>query len=84
MPGLELIFAVAPAVIIVLFIVGTSVRILREYERGVIFRLGKLARSVFNPGGDGTGPGLLLLIPFVDKMVRSASGPLPWTSRLRT
>ncbi len=70
MPGLELIFALAPAIIIVLFIFGTSVRILREYERGVIFRLGKLARSVFNPGGDGAGPGLLLLIPFVDKMVK--------------
>lgn len=70
MPGLELIFGLAPVVIIALIIVGASVRILREYERGVIFRLGKLARSVFNPGGDGRGPGLLLLIPFVDKMVK--------------
>ncbi len=66
----ELLFALVPTILIVLLIVATSVRILREYERGVIFRLGKLARSVFNPGGDGTGPGLLLLIPFVDKMVR--------------
>ena len=70
MPGLELILGLAPVVIIALIIVGSSVRILREYERGVIFRLGKLARSVFNPGGDGRGPGLLLLIPFVDKMVK--------------
>src|SRR5208282_3956496 len=37
-------------------------RILREYERGVIFRLGKLI--------DAKGPGLILLIPFVDKMVK--------------
>ncbi len=70
MPGLELIFAVAPVLLIVLILIGTSVRILREYERGVIFRLGKLARSLFNPGGDGTGPGLLLLIPLVDRMVK--------------
>ncbi len=70
MTGLELIFALAAAIIFLLIVIGTSVRILREYERGVIFRLGKLARSVFNPGGDGTGPGLLLLIPFVDRMVR--------------
>jgi regulator of protease activity HflC (stomatin/prohibitin superfamily) len=70
MPGLELIFAIAPVIILVAFIISSAVRILREYERGVIFRLGKLAKSVFNPGGDGAGPGLLLLIPFVDKMVK--------------
>jgi regulator of protease activity HflC (stomatin/prohibitin superfamily) len=70
MPGLELIFGLAPVIIILLIVIASSVRILREYERGVIFRLGKLARSVFNPGGDGTGPGLLILIPFVDKMVK--------------
>jgi regulator of protease activity HflC (stomatin/prohibitin superfamily) len=38
------------------------VRILREYERGVIFRLGKLLRA--------KGPGLILLIPIVDRMVK--------------
>ncbi|MBI3624631.1 MAG: slipin family protein [Candidatus Rokubacteria bacterium] len=68
--GLEWLFSFIPVVVIVLFIIGSSVRILREYERGVIFRLGKKARSIFNPGGDGLGPGLLLLIPFVDKMVK--------------
>ncbi len=68
MPGVELIFGLVPVILILVFIIGSSVRILREYERGVIFRLGKLARSVFNPGGDGAGPGLLILIPFVDKM----------------
>ena len=39
-----------------------TVRILREYERGVVFRLGKLLRA--------KGPGLVLLIPIVDRMVR--------------
>jgi regulator of protease activity HflC (stomatin/prohibitin superfamily) len=51
-------------------IMATSVRILRDYERAVIFRFGRRANAVVNPGGDGSGPGLVLLIPFIDKMVR--------------
>src|SRR5262245_11092454 len=70
MGGFELLFGIVPALIIVIFIVGTSVRILREYERAVIFRFGRRANAVFNPGGDGSGPGLVLLIPFIDKMVK--------------
>src|ERR1700741_2586246 len=54
--------------VIILFaviILASAIRILREYERGVIFRLGRLI------GGDGLkGPGLILLIPFIDKMVK--------------
>jgi len=57
-------------IIIGFYILASSVRILREYERGVIFRLGKLAKSVFNPGGTGNGPGILLLIPLIDRMVK--------------
>jgi regulator of protease activity HflC (stomatin/prohibitin superfamily) len=49
-------------VILVLFILGNAIRILREYERGVIFRLGRLVGA--------KGPGLILLIPIVDKMVK--------------
>src|SRR6476646_10046936 len=41
---------------------GSSVRILREYERGVIFRLGRLIAQ--------KGPGLILLIPLIDRMVK--------------
>src|SRR5215468_3114592 len=70
MGGVELIFGIVPVVVVVIFVVATSVRILREYERAVIFRLGRRTRAVFNPGGDGSGPGLVLLIPFIDKMVR--------------
>jgi regulator of protease activity HflC (stomatin/prohibitin superfamily) len=70
MGGFELLFGVVPVVVIVVFVIGSSVRILREYERAVIFRFGRRARAVLNPGGDGSGPGLLLLIPFVDKMVK--------------
>ncbi len=43
-------------------LLGSSVRILREYERGVIFRLGRLIAT--------KGPGLILLIPLVDRMER--------------
>jgi regulator of protease activity HflC (stomatin/prohibitin superfamily) len=49
-------------IIIGLFILANAVRILKEYERGVIFRLGRLI--------GGKGPGLILLIPIVDRMVR--------------
>ena len=56
------------AVVIILFVVillASAIRILREYERGVIFRLGRLI------GNEGVkGPGLILLIPFIDKMVK--------------
>jgi regulator of protease activity HflC (stomatin/prohibitin superfamily) len=48
--------------IIVLIILSQAVRILREYERGVIFRLGRLVGA--------KGPGLILLIPIVDRIVR--------------
>ena len=41
---------------------AASVRILREYERGVVFRLGRLLPQ--------KGPGVILLIPFVDRLVR--------------
>jgi regulator of protease activity HflC (stomatin/prohibitin superfamily) len=45
-----------------LIALGTSVRVLREYERGVIFRLGRLIAQ--------KGPGLILLIPMIDRMVK--------------
>ncbi len=41
---------------------GASVRVLREYERGVVFRLGRLMEQ--------RGPGLILLVPTIDRMVR--------------
>lgn len=47
---------------LVLFIVSSAIKIIPEYERGVIFRLGRLAGV--------KGPGLIFLIPFVDKMMR--------------
>ena len=62
-----LLLVVAVAVI---FFLGSFARILREYERAVIFRLGRSARAILNPGGEGRGPGLVLLVPFIDKLVK--------------
>jgi regulator of protease activity HflC (stomatin/prohibitin superfamily) len=59
--------AVAIGVLVViafflLIFLGSAIRVLREYERGVIFRLGRLIAQ--------KGPGLILLIPVIDRMVR--------------
>ena len=59
--GVGLAIAAVVAVLL-LILIGSSVRILREYERGVIFRLGRLIAQ--------KGPGLILLIPIIDQMVR--------------
>jgi regulator of protease activity HflC (stomatin/prohibitin superfamily) len=62
----KLFGALGPVVIVVVvlavIVLPQAMRILREYERGVIFRLGKLQGA--------KGPGLIFLIPIVDKMVR--------------
>src|SRR4249919_351190 len=50
-------------IFLLLYILGSAIRILKEYERAVIFRLGRLLVA-------GKGPGLILLIPIVDKMVK--------------
>jgi regulator of protease activity HflC (stomatin/prohibitin superfamily) len=70
MGGFEFIFGIVPVVVIAIFVLGSSVRVLREYERAVIFRFGRRASAIINPGGDGGGPGLLLLVPLIDKMVK--------------
>jgi regulator of protease activity HflC (stomatin/prohibitin superfamily) len=51
------------AVLFVLFLLGSAVRIVQEYERGVIFRLGRVQ-------GTAKGPGLFFLIPVVDRMIK--------------
>ncbi|HEY5724963.1 MAG TPA: SPFH domain-containing protein, partial [Methylomirabilota bacterium] len=70
MGGFEMSIGLILVLVVGVFVIGSSVRILREYERGVIFRFGRRASAVLNPGGDGSGPGLVLLLPFVDKMVK--------------
>ncbi|RLB30751.1 MAG: slipin family protein [Deltaproteobacteria bacterium] len=54
-------FWIVAIVLIVLFL-GSAIKILREYERGVIFRLGRVIKT--------KGPGLIILIPVIDKMVK--------------
>src|SRR5262249_2352636 len=57
--------AIGVVVVVVFFLLiflGSSIRVLREYERGVIFRLGRLIAQ--------KGPGLILLIPVIDRMAR--------------
>jgi regulator of protease activity HflC (stomatin/prohibitin superfamily) len=53
---------IAVIVIIVLIFIPMSVKVVAEYERGVIFRLGRLVGA--------KGPGLFFIIPFVDRMVK--------------
>jgi regulator of protease activity HflC (stomatin/prohibitin superfamily) len=57
-------------IIVALYILSSAVKVLREYERAVVFRLGRISKALLNPGGSGNGPGLLLLIPVIDKMVK--------------
>jgi regulator of protease activity HflC (stomatin/prohibitin superfamily) len=49
-------------VVVTIFFLSAAIRILNEYERGVIFRLGRVIKA--------KGPGLIILIPVVDKMVK--------------
>jgi len=50
------------ALVLIVFFLTSAIKILREYERGVIFRLGRII--------DTKGPGLIILIPIIDKMVK--------------
>jgi regulator of protease activity HflC (stomatin/prohibitin superfamily) len=53
-----------PVLVVAAILLPQAVRILREYERGVVFRLGKLHKR------GAKGPGMIFLIPIVDRMVK--------------
>ncbi|KYK38451.1 MAG: slipin family protein [Theionarchaea archaeon] len=59
-------FSMTPVVIFIVFVVliiaSSAIKIVREYERGVIFRLGRVLGA--------KGPGLFIIIPIIDKMFR--------------
>jgi regulator of protease activity HflC (stomatin/prohibitin superfamily) len=57
-------FSIGPIIVavIVIYVIASSIRVLREYERGVVFRLGRLIGA--------KGPGVILLWPIIDKMVK--------------
>ena len=60
----KLLVWLIPIVLLAVVILPQMIRILRKYQRGVIFRLGKLLGT--------KGPGLIFLIPIVDRMVTIA------------
>jgi regulator of protease activity HflC (stomatin/prohibitin superfamily) len=61
--GFGLVVVAFVVLLVVIFLLASAVRIVNEYERGVIFRLGRVQ-------GTAKGPGLFFLIPIVDRMVK--------------
>lgn len=57
------VFGIALAVLLVIILLSAAIKVVPEYERGVIFRLGRVQ-------GGARGPGLFVIIPIVDRMVR--------------
>lgn len=57
-------------ILLLIMLLAASIRVLREYERSVVFRLGRLAHGFGARDGLATGPGLIFLIPIIDRMVR--------------
>jgi regulator of protease activity HflC (stomatin/prohibitin superfamily) len=55
-------YTIIAIIVLTVFFLSSAIRILNEYERGVIFRLGRVIKA--------KGPGLIILIPVVDKMVK--------------
>jgi regulator of protease activity HflC (stomatin/prohibitin superfamily) len=55
-------YTVIAIIALTVFFLSSAIRILNEYERGVIFRLGRVIKA--------KGPGLIILIPVIDKMVK--------------
>ncbi len=61
--GFGLLVVAFAVVLFIIFLVGSAVRIVNEYERGVIFRLGRVQ-------GRAKGPGLFFLVPVIDRMIK--------------
>jgi regulator of protease activity HflC (stomatin/prohibitin superfamily) len=60
---LTALISIVVVVVMIVAVLFTALKVLREYERGVVFRLGRLIR-------EPRGPGLIFLIPVLDRMVR--------------
>ena len=54
------LFVIVPILLIILMVLASTIKIVKEYERGVVFRLGRLVGP--------RGPGLILLVPFIERM----------------
>jgi len=50
------------AIVLLIFFLSAAIKVLREYERGVVFRLGRIINT--------KGPGLIIIIPVIDKLIR--------------
>jgi len=61
--SIETVVGIAIAVLLLLVLLRAAIKILPEFERGVLFRLGRVT-------GEPRGPGLILIIPIVDRLVR--------------
>ncbi|MCO5175846.1 MAG: slipin family protein [Thermomicrobiales bacterium] len=57
-----ILVAVGAIILFLIILVSATIKVVQEYERGVVFRLGRLAGA--------RGPGLILLVPFVERMIR--------------
>jgi regulator of protease activity HflC (stomatin/prohibitin superfamily) len=51
------------AIVLIILFLSTAIKVLREYERGVVFRLGRVLKRP-------KGPGLVIIIPIIDKLIR--------------
>ena len=62
----ELLTGIGPIICVIVLVVGgiaaSAIRIVQEYERGVIFRLGRVQGA--------KGPGLFFIIPWIDRMIK--------------
>jgi regulator of protease activity HflC (stomatin/prohibitin superfamily) len=56
------LFIIVPIILIILLVLASTIKVVKEYERGVVFRLGRLVGP--------RGPGLILLVPFIERMQR--------------
>jgi regulator of protease activity HflC (stomatin/prohibitin superfamily) len=63
---MNLLFSPFGLLVLVVILILMGFNVLREYERAVIFRWGRLARGIVG----GNGPGVVIIIPFIDKLVR--------------
>ena len=59
---ISLFSSLLPFLLVLFVLVSSAIKIVQEYERGVVFRLGRYAGT--------RGPGLILLIPFIERMVK--------------
>ncbi len=63
------LYSIVIIVFLVVFFLSQAIKVLREYERGVVFRLGRLIGA--------KGPGLIILIPIIDKMIKVSMRTIP-------